>query len=329
LLTLSLAVSSVPAFGVPSSKREQAVAAKRQVDRLDARVEAAAEAYNEAADQLFGLRSEMSTLQKRIAKTGKRIDSLQGDLNARAWSMYRNGPVTFLEVLLQAESFDKFAATWDILKSLNKQDANAVIELNAARKEAKAARSELAKKERAAKRQVDIMADRKHSIEGQLAERKNILRGLEGEIAAMEAADAAAAARRASQASYTPVIEQFFPPPSRAARGEIVSVAMRYLGAPYRWGADGPNSFDCSGFTMFVYRQVGVSLPHNSGAQFGSGERVSRSDLQPGDLVFFGSPIHHVGIYVGGGSYIHSPRTGDVVRVATLDRGDYVGAVRP
>jgi cell wall-associated NlpC family hydrolase len=319
----------VPAFGVPSSKREQAVAAKRQVDRLDARVEAAAEAYNEAADQLFGLRSEMSTLQKRIAKTGKRIDSLQGDLNARAWSMYRNGPVTFLEVLLQAESFDKFAATWDILKSLNKQDANAVIELNAARKEAKAARSELAKKERAAKRQVDIMADRKHSIEGQLAERKNILRGLEGEIAAMEAADAAAAARRASQASYTPVIEQFFPPPSRAARGEIVSVAMRYLGAPYRWGADGPNSFDCSGFTMFVYRQVGVSLPHNSGAQFGSGERVSRSDLQPGDLVFFGSPIHHVGIYVGGGSYIHSPRTGDVVRVATLDRGDYAGAVRP
>ena len=105
---------------------------------------------------------------------------------------------------------------------------------------------------------------------------------------------------------------------------------MRYLGAPYNWGSDGPNSFDCSGFTMFVYRQVGVSSAPQLGARSSVPvERVSRSDLQPGDLVFFGSPIHHVGIYVGGGSYIHSPRTGDVVKVSALDRGDYAGAVRP
>jgi len=123
--------------------------------------------------------------------------------------------------------------------------------------------------------------------------------------------------------------ERTFPPPTRAPRSEVVNIAMQYLGAPYRWGASGPNAFDCSGFTMFVYSQVGVSLPHSSRAQYGSGERVSRADLQPGDLVFFGSPIHHVGIYVGGGQYIHSPRTGDVVRVAPLDRGDYVGACRP
>ncbi|MDH4139710.1 MAG: NlpC/P60 family protein [Coriobacteriia bacterium] len=104
---------------------------------------------------------------------------------------------------------------------------------------------------------------------------------------------------------------------------------MRYLGAPYRWGASGPNAFDCSGFTMFVYSQVGVSLPHSSRAQLGCGERVSRSDLQPGDLVFFGSPIHHVGIYVGGGNYIHAPHTGAVVRIDPLSRGDYSGACRP
>lgn len=271
----------------------------------------------------------MRTEQARIAKATKRIDSLQGDLNARAWSMYRSGPVTFLEVLLQAEDFDEFASTWDILTSMNEQDAGAVIELNAARAEARAARALLAKKERAAKRQVEIMADRKESIEAQLSERKRLLRGLESEIAAIEAALEAAAAERARQAAYAPTIERYFPPPTRAARGEVVSVALRYLGAPYHWGADGPSSFDCSGFTMFVYNQVGVSLPHSSGAQFGSGERVSRSDLQPGDLVFFGSPIHHVGIYVGGGSYVHAPRTGDVVRVAVLDRSDYVGAVRP
>lgn len=104
---------------------------------------------------------------------------------------------------------------------------------------------------------------------------------------------------------------------------------MRYLGAPYRWAAAGPNAFDCSGFTMFVYRQVGVSLPHSSRAQIGHGQRVSRGDLQPGDLVFFGSPIHHVGIYVGGGNYIHAPRTGDVVKISSMNRSGYAGACRP
>jgi len=307
---------------------------RRQIDRLDRRVEIATEQYDEAADRLAGLRADMRVEQKRIAKATKRISALQTDLNARAWSMYRNGPVTFLEVLLQSEDFDEFASTWDILRQLNVRDAKDVVALGEARAEARAARKALAKKEAAATREVRYMAGRKANIESQLAQRKSMLRGLESEIAALEAADAAAAAARvraaaASRSEFTPVIEQYFPPPTRAARSEVVSVAMRYLGAPYHWGADGPNSFDCSGFTMFVYRQVGVSLAHNSGAQFGSGERVSRSDLQPGDLVFFGSPIHHVGIYVGGGSYVHAPRTGDVVRVEPLDRGDYAGAVRP
>ncbi len=250
--------------------------------------------------------------------------------------MYRTGPITFIEVLLQAQDFAEFASTWDTLRQLNVRDAKDVIALNAARAEARAAEKALATKERSAERQVKVMADNKASIESQIAQRKSMLRGLESEIAAIEAAQEAQQAARAraiadaaARSQLIPVVEQSFPPPTRAARSEVVSVAMRYIGAPYSWGAAGPNSFDCSGFTMFVYRQVGVSLPHSSGAQFGSGERVSRADLQAGDLVFFGSPIHHVGIYVGGGSYIHSPHTGDVVRISPLDRGDYAGAVRP
>jgi len=122
--------------------------------------------------------------------------------------------------------------------------------------------------------------------------------------------------------------ERNFPPPTRAPRSQVVSIAKRYLGAPYVWAAAGPNSFDCSGFTMFVYRQVGVSLPHSSRAQIGYGERVSRSNLRPGDLVFFGSPIHHVGIYVGGGMMIHAPHTGARVRIDPL-HSNYSGAARP
>ncbi len=174
------------------------------------------------------------------------------------------------------------------------------------------------------------MAQKKAGIQGQLSERKEMLTGLESEIAVLEAAEAArAAAAAAAVVSRSARETRSFPAPTRAARSEVVSIAKKYLGAPYSWGSAGPNSFDCSGFTMFVYSQVGVSLPHSSRSQINSGQRVSSADLKPGDLVFFGSPIHHVGIYVGGGQYIHAPHTGAVVSIASLSRGDYAGACRP
>jgi cell wall-associated NlpC family hydrolase len=110
-----------------------------------------------------------------------------------------------------------------------------------------------------------------------------------------------------------------------------VNIALSKLGSPYRWAASGPDVFDCSGFTMWCYARVGVSLPHSSRAQIDVGQRVSRENLKPGDLVFFGrSGIHHVGIYIGGDNFVHSPNTGDVVKVSSLSaRSDYVGASRP
>ena len=334
-ITLVFALSATSVFAVPASKAQQAAEAKERIDRLGTQVEVAAEAYNNARIKHAQLVEQVKTQETRVAEANARIDSLQGDLNARAWSMYRNGPVTFLEVLLQAEDFDEFASTWDVLHNLNENDAKAVIELRTARQEAEAARQDLAAKEQEAAGQVKVMADKKRSIEKQLAEQKRLRAGLEAEIAALKAAEDAREAERARAAAAAAARVSFadfevkFPPPTRGARSEVVSIAKRYLGAPYPWGADGPNSFDCSGFTMFVYRQVGVSLPHSSSAQFSSGDRVSRDDLEPGDLVFFGSPIHHVGIYVGGGAYIHAPNSGDVVKISALDRSDYRGAVRP
>ena len=105
---------------------------------------------------------------------------------------------------------------------------------------------------------------------------------------------------------------------------------MRYLGTPYVYGGASPGGFDCSGFVMYVFAQVGVSLPHNAAAQYGSGMPVSRDQLQPGDLVFFNG-LGHVGIYIGGGSFIHSPHTGDVVKISTLSgwySSTWVGARR-
>jgi cell wall-associated NlpC family hydrolase len=119
-------------------------------------------------------------------------------------------------------------------------------------------------------------------------------------------------------------------PSSRGAR--VASMATRYLGIPYRWGGSSPSTgFDCSGFVMYLYRQVGVSLPHNAAMQYRHGRAVSRGSLRRGDIVFFNG-LGHNGIYLGGGRFIHSPNTGDVVKISRLSEGwyssRYVGARR-
>jgi cell wall-associated NlpC family hydrolase len=110
----------------------------------------------------------------------------------------------------------------------------------------------------------------------------------------------------------------------------VLDAAYSVIGTPYQFGGSSPETgFDCSGFTMWAWSHAGVSLPHSSAAQYAALPHVAREDLQPGDLVFFYSPISHVGIYVGGGRMIHSPHTGDVVRVVAVYWDSFVGAARP
>ncbi|WP_245931628.1 NlpC/P60 family protein [Actinokineospora auranticolor] len=117
------------------------------------------------------------------------------------------------------------------------------------------------------------------------------------------------------------------------AAGKAMEVALAQRGDPYVWGAEGPNSFDCSGLTMYAYAAAGVSLPHSSRSQYGYGKSVSRSELQPGDLLFYGgsaSSIHHVAMYIGGGKIVHASTSGVPVKTDTIDGGgrDYLGAKR-
>ena len=120
------------------------------------------------------------------------------------------------------------------------------------------------------------------------------------------------------------------PPPVSSMAGIAVNAAMGQLGVPYRFAAESPGvAFDCSGLTKYAWGQAGVSLPHQSGAQYGSIPHVSQGEIQPGDLIFYKTPIGHVAIYIGGGSMIHAPRTGDVVQVAAVNWAKVVGIGRP
>jgi cell wall-associated NlpC family hydrolase len=132
-------------------------------------------------------------------------------------------------------------------------------------------------------------------------------------------------ASQRSSLSSTGVSGTFIGPPGIA--NSALQAALTRRGDPYVWGASGPNEFDCSGLIQWAYEQVGVSLPHSSQSQATMGESVSRSSLQVGDLVFFGSPVHHVGIYVGNGLMLNAPDTGQVVKVEALF-SDYSGARR-
>lgn len=124
-------------------------------------------------------------------------------------------------------------------------------------------------------------------------------------------------------AAVPPVI-----PAGSARAATALQVALSELGRPYRYGSLGPRAFDCSGLVLFAYRAAGLELPHSAAAQFRSGVHVARTDLQPGDLIFW-KGLGHVGIYVGGGDMVHAPQTGGVVSITSIDQGSFAGAVRP
>jgi cell wall-associated NlpC family hydrolase len=114
------------------------------------------------------------------------------------------------------------------------------------------------------------------------------------------------------------------------SNARAAQIALGYLGVPYVWGGSSPSGFDCSGLASYAYAQVGKSVPHYTGAIWAAFPRVPSDQLQVGDMVFFRADLGHMGIYIGGGNYVHAPHTGDVVKVSSLgERSDFVGAVRP
>ena len=171
------------------------------------------------------------------------------------------------------------------------------------------------------KETADQQAAAVHALETQMDAKKKTI---EAKIDKVNSAAMAQAMTVFRQTGSYPDIQI---PTANTVGGQALQAALSKRGDPYVWAAAGPSEFDCSGLVMWAFAQEGISLPHYTGAQWNSGMHVARNDLEPGDLVFFGADISHVGIYVGDGLMVDAPNTGSVVRVEPLF-SDYVGAVR-
>ncbi len=306
---------------MPSNSQAQKL--KRELDALDDKLSMTTERYNEANSDLTKTKNEIAANEKYLSKSKTDLANYQVALNNRVEEMYKYGEVSLLDVLIGAESFEDLMIQMDLIERISLSDAEMIQAITVKRAEIEKNKAALKEKKKKQEKLVEQIGDERVKIANQLTSRNTLYNRIKGELSALEASESSRRSKAAETARNTTGV-------SRGGRSAIVDFAVKYLGLPYRWGADGLESFDCSGFTMHVYSKVGVRLPHSSRAQYGIGKRISRDQLAPGDLVFFGRPIHHVGIYVGSGNFIHAPRTGDVISIDSLSRRrNYVGATRP
>ncbi|MBE0447023.1 MAG: C40 family peptidase [Actinobacteria bacterium] len=333
-MAVMLGVAIPPVSAVPVSNDRQAEfnRIQTQIDQIDQQLDVIVEEYNAAALALSKTQSELRSCSAELKAAEEKLARTQAVLNSRIASAYREGGLSYLEILINAKDINQFFYCLGLLERLTNQDVQIIAELRESEKETTAQRAILLEKEKKQRAIVTEIKGKKDRIASSLRERNNLLANISNELSQQRRAEARdqAKLRKKLKLSYGP--RSGVSVSRGGGRARVVDLAMEELGKPYSWGASGPNSFDCSGLTQYVYGKIGISLPHSSRAQYGSGQHVSRGELQPGDLVFFarGSTISHVGIYVGGDNFIHAPRTGDVVKIDSISsRGGYVGAVRP
>jgi cell wall-associated NlpC family hydrolase len=309
-------------------------AAEERLMELEAEFEIVVEDYNLVHEDLTEIQARIGTTELEVRSIERRMGTREDAAVEVATELYKSGSTGTLEAVLSAEDFDEVDARLQYLQTTQVAQAKLFEGLAVDRSMLESKLEELEEDRSAALAAEERLEDLRADIETKLAGQQDEIAELNAAIERaerLEAARAAAEARQAAVATPPPPVgvpAVPAPAPNAGAQG-AVDAALSQVGKPYQWAAAGPDSYDCSGLTMWAWARAGVALPHNSGAQYAATPRVDRSDWQPGDLLFFGSPIHHVSMYIGNGQMVEAPYTGAQVRVVPADRSDYVGAGRP
>ncbi len=361
LLAAAVGASANPSA---TDRRGQAEAILAEVQALGEQVGDAAERFNGANYKLQKLTVDLEDGREDLTRARQLQKLSQRRVAARLRELYVNGDVgSAIDVIVGAQSLDELLDQIELAKRVAAQDAQIAREAKALRERVAKREAELTAARARQAVVVEQRSAEKRAIEGKLAERRRLLASVKDEITQLEeaerrrqaelrrqaehelerqrlAADAQAKAGQAGEQTAAPTQgspvdgdgfsgpapgTDYTPsPPDAGKAAQVVAIAMQYLGVPYKWGGASPETgFDCSGLTMYVFAQVGVSLPHYAAAQYRMGVPVPKDQLQPGDLVFFRA-LGHMGMYIGGGNFIHAPRTGDVVKISPLSDPYYV-----
>lgn len=328
-------VAALPTVSSADTEAELATA-KQRVEQLGHDMEVLNEEANAAQIRLDEVRTQLAEVEDIKADADADQATAIEQLAERAHSAYMESG-SQLEALLGSGDFADFSDRLEFLGQLQQQDSDLAAIAENASQRADWAAEELAKTEAQHEELVAQIADKKAQFEQLLSQQEELVDKLGDQLqaeqaAARRAAQQAAAEQAATSGSGTGTSDAGGSPPPINGSGAEAAVAAAYsvLGTPYVWGGASPSGFDCSGLTMWSWAHGGVSLPHNSAAQYAATPRVDRSQLQPGDLVFFYSPISHVSLYIGGGRMIDAshPGPGGQVKVDAVGSG-YVGGGRP
>jgi cell wall-associated NlpC family hydrolase len=318
-LLLVAVVLPLAGLSLGSTAFAQAAPASRQsltqqLDRLNQQADQLVEDYLQQKSVLDSTRRDMSTLQQRARQAERDYRQLQAAVSAQWTAAYVRGAGTDIASLLGAGDPTVALQRMQSLELLAQRDAETVVELQAAKRSYETSRSTLAAAEKTQAASVARLAAQKGRVEAAVARTRALL----GRMSAAERARAVGTPSSAGSGSSGGGSPPPSLPPASGAAAKAVAFAKAQIGEPYQYGGTGPSSWDCSGLTMMSWAAAGKSLPHSSSQQYAVTRRISRSQLMPGDLVFYYSPISHVSIYVGNGMRVSATHTGSTVKLQTL-----------
>ncbi|HZB49709.1 MAG TPA: C40 family peptidase [Mycobacteriales bacterium] len=324
--TLTVLALTSAAVGLPASRGEAVPGPGTPTTCAESRRQFAAnaEAAEKIAEQLNDARVARAKMQKAFSAADKRARTVKAEYGKLADDFRK-----IVSGELKAAPAGQFAMFFSSTSPKDFADQMALMDYVAGRKGEKIdklsvvrAAATKAQAEAQAKLAARVKVEKEISAKASdLRKRGTQLNALLSRLCAAD--DPTQAAVRASR----DVARLPIGPVSSAAK-KAVDVALAQLGDAYVWGASGPDAFDCSGLTSYAWAAAGVQLPHSSSAQYGVGQRISRSQVRAGDLVFFYSPIHHVGIAINNTQMVHAPTFGSPVQIASIDSSPFVGATR-
>lgn len=302
----AMIVGSMPiqAFATPQL---EGLTNEEKIQKLDNEIVTSMEKVESLTKSINDKETELNAQYEELVKTNEEYKQQKESINIKHNSTYKNNELKMLDLILGSNSISEFFQNLDLSKKIIKEN-NKTLKLLEQKED------ELVLKQEDLEKEIKKLNEDKKALEEEKTNLENKKKEIEEEIARLQAS------RISFSSSYQslPILDI----PASETASTVLKEAFNYLGVPYVWGGTSPNGFDCSGFTQYVFKNsVGVILPRVSQSQQNFGTRVSIIDIQPGDLVFFGTPAYHVGIYIGNGQYIHAPNTGDVVKIAQLDFG--------